>query len=379
MGNSEAERVGRVRAALLDRYDREGRDLPWRRSRDPYAIWVSETLLQQTRVETALRYYAPFLERWPDLDSLARAEEDQVAAALSGIGYYARVRNLLAAARRLVASGGRIPEEPRVLRALPGVGAYTAGAVASIAFGRPEPALDGNAIRVLARVTDLDLPADRGEGRARIEAFARELVALRPGDVNQALMDLGSELCLRGRPRCGRCPLAPLCAARIAGTAEARPVRPPRPALRPVEMVCALTAREGRLLLRRSSRGRGLWRGLWTLPFGELGPGEEPEAGILRALAGLGLGGLWAEPPEISTSLAFLNRRGTLWACPVREGPSRGEPGGEEGEAFLRALPEEALGLPLPAPFRRVIEAFASAGWRHDRMTEATNPHPTGG
>ncbi|MGH7293472.1 MAG: A/G-specific adenine glycosylase, partial [Polyangiaceae bacterium] len=183
---------------LVSWYRRVARDLPWRRTRDPYAIWVSETMLQQTRVETVLPYYRRFLAQLPDVASLAEAPEEQVLALWSGLGYYRRARMLHAAARALASDrGGRIPDAPEQLRRLPGVGAYTAGAIASIAFGRREALVDGNVARVLARLFCVEDDVKSAAGAARVWAIARELVARLPGEVgtgdwNQALMELGA-------------------------------------------------------------------------------------------------------------------------------------------------------------------------------------------
>lgn len=190
-------------AALLRHYDVHRRDLPWRDRADPYAVWVSEIMLQQTRVETARPYYERWLERFPDLDALADAEIDDVLRAWQGLGYYARARNLHRAARMVRERyHGAIPADPAELRRLPGVGAYTAGAVASIAFGAATPAVDGNVRRVVARLHDLEDPT-----AAQLQTLAVELVpADRPGDFNQALMEIGATVCTPRAPDCDACP-----------------------------------------------------------------------------------------------------------------------------------------------------------------------------
>ena len=211
---------------LLTWYDRHARRLPWRGVDDPYAVWVSEVMLQQTRVETVIPYFNRWMERFPDIASLAAAGEQEVLAAWEGLGYYARARNLWRAARRLVEGGStRLPEDPRELEKLPGVGRYTAGAIASIAFGADAAALDGNIKRILARVYDLDLPIDRPQGVQRLWELAESALTLgRAGDHNQALMDLGSLICLARDPKCDDLPAG----ARLPGEGEWHPNRTTR-------------------------------------------------------------------------------------------------------------------------------------------------------
>ncbi len=282
---ADRARAARARKRLLDWYRANRRALPWRETRDPYAIWISEAMLQQTRVETVIPYWERFLERFPDVHALATAELDDVLGAWAGLGYYSRARNLQAAARQIdERHGGRIPDDAKTLRTLPGIGRYTAGALASIAFDRPEPVLDGNVKRVLARW--LGVRADVGRP-AVVERLWKEAAVLargpHPGDLNQALMELGATLCAPRAPRCGECPISRFCDARARGDAEALPVKRPKRPARAVEAVAALVVRRGvALAVRRPSSG--LLGGLWDLPGGELAPGERPRAGLARAL-----------------------------------------------------------------------------------------------
>ncbi|MEE9608657.1 MAG: A/G-specific adenine glycosylase [Myxococcota bacterium] len=274
-----------MRRALLAWYRANRRELPWRATRDPYAIWVSEAMLQQTRVETAIPYYERFLERFPDVAALASADLDDVLGAWAGLGYYSRARNLHAAAR-LVAErhGGEVPDNVEHLRALPGVGRYTAGAIASIAFDRPEPVVDGNAARVLTRLHDIreDVRSARVARRLWEESAALAR-GPQPGLLNQALMELGARVCTPRAPRCPTCPLLRHCAAYRAGDPESLPVTAKRAAPRPVEGVAALVLRRGRALAVRRPAD-GLLGGLWDLPGAELASGEPPADGIARAL-----------------------------------------------------------------------------------------------
>ncbi len=247
---------------VLAHYRRHRRDLPWRRTRDPYAIWVSEIMLQQTRVATVIEYWEPWMKRFPTVRALADAPLDDVLAAWSGLGYYRRARMLHRAAQEIVARfGGRLPEEPELLGGLPGLGPYTAGAVASIAFGRPVPVVDGNVQRILARVHALERP-----GRRELWALARSLVpSADAGDYNQGLMDIGATICSPAAPRCLVCPLGEVCRARATGRQEDIPGKRPRRAVPEVAIEAALVVRGGRWLLCRRAP-EGLFGGLWELP-----------------------------------------------------------------------------------------------------------------
>ena len=260
-----------IRAKLLAWSRRQKRRLPWRGTRDPYRIWVSEVMLQQTTVATVRGRYEEFLRRFPDLPALARAHEETVLAAWSGLGYYARARNLREAAREVLREhGGHVPRDPVVLRGLPGFGDYTAAAVACLAFGARVPAADANVTRVFSR-----LFAIRGSRlRASVSARARELLASgRPQDSMAALMDLGQLVCTPRRPGCGRCPLARHCLAAREGSPETYPVRTAAPGRVEVCLAAACVRRDGRaLLLRRSGRLLG---GLWEFPCAE---GKTPGA-----------------------------------------------------------------------------------------------------
>ncbi|MGH9369852.1 MAG: A/G-specific adenine glycosylase, partial [Thermoanaerobaculia bacterium] len=232
-------RLSTLRRRLLAWYGREKRRLPWRGTRDPYRIWVSEVMLQQTTVEAVRRRYHRFLARFPDLPSLARAREDSVLAAWSGLGYYARAKNLRRAAREILERhGGIFPRDPRTLGRLPGLGEYTAAAVASLAFGERLPAADANVTRVVSRLAAIPGTAGSRRNREAVLAFVgRLLPRRRPGDLTSALMDLGQGVCTPRRPACLRCPLASVCEARRRGDPEAYPRRRPTPA--PVRMALA--------------------------------------------------------------------------------------------------------------------------------------------
>ncbi len=273
------------RRALLRWYDHNRRELPWRATRDPYAIWVSEAMLQQTRVETVIPYYQRFLERFPDVAALASADLDDVLGVWQGLGYYSRARNLREAARVVVDElGGRIPDDAASLRRLPGVGRYTAGALASIAFDRPEPVVDANVARVLARLLGIREDVKRADVARRLWDEAAALArGPRPGDLNQALMELGATVCTPRAPRCPVCPLRGSCDAYRKGDAAELPVLARRAEPRALEAAAALVLRRGRALAVRRPP-EGLLGGLWELPGGELARREPPRAGLVRAL-----------------------------------------------------------------------------------------------
>lgn len=268
--------VQEVRRSLLRWYDAHKRDLPWRRTTDPYAVLVSEVMCQQTLVDVVVPYFEAWMARWPDVHALAAADEDDVLAAWSGLGYYRRARNLHAAAQRIAADGW-----PDDLRELPGVGPYIAGAVASIAFGRPVAAVDGNVQRVLARMGDIRDDVTKAAGRTAIEAMATDLVDPdRPGDWTQAVMELGAMVCTPTSPRCDACPVVDHCAT---DAPENLPVKAPKP--RPIDEAVhfAVIQDADRVLMVRRPAG-GLLGGTWGLPGGTA---DAPLEDLVREQTGL--------------------------------------------------------------------------------------------
>jgi len=362
-----------LRAALLAWYRGHRRDLPWRRTRDPWAILASELMLQQTRVETVIPRFEEFLARFPTPGACAAAGEDAVLAAWAGLGYYRRARALYAAARRIVDGGW--PRDAAGLRELPGVGPYTAAAVASIAFGEPVPVVDGNVVRVAARLLALEEDPARGEGARRVRWLAGELLDPdSPGDSNQALMELGATVCLPRNPRCAACPLAPACRARRQGKPEGWPRPARRPRAVPVVRAAVLLARDmapGRLLFRRVPDGAHN-AGLLEIPFVELSrgrPGAETQAPPptprtrKRAEELFAESGLPCRLGEFAGTVRHAITRHRIrvlawWGAP-RPGLSRDLPA---DHAWLR--PDEAVGRGVPAATRRLLEL---AGFRPRR------------
>ena len=311
-----------ISALLLAWYDQNARTLPWRGIHDPYRTWVSETMLQQTRVETVRGYYERFLARFPDVAALAAADEADVLKLWEGLGYYSRARNLHQAARQVVCDfGGEMPREVAQLRQLKGIGAYTAGAIASIAFGQRVPAVDGNVLRVFARLdnssADITKPAAKREFTARV---LEEMPKERPGPYNEALMELGALVCLpNGAPKCEVCPLAAQCKGRAAGRAEQLPVKTAKPEKTLVPVTAALiTGPQGVLLQRRPSKG--LLAGLWQPLAFEGTAMAQPE--LDAALRAIGLCVQWQAPLQ-STRHVFTHR---IWQisgfCGTAAGPA---------------------------------------------------------
>lgn len=259
--------MNQISLSLLAWYDANARVLPWRGFHDAYRTWVSEAMLQQTRVETVLSYYERFLSRFPDLPALAAASEAEVLKEWEGLGYYSRARNLWKGAKQVVSEyGGILPRDPEKLRKISGIGPYTAGAIASIAYDVSVPAVDGNVIRVLSRIFGIRSDALEPETRRRIEALAASLVpAERPGDYNQAVMDLGATVCVPGTPDCNRCPLSAFCDAFRAGDASDLPVLPKARPQKVIPYAVLLIRSGDRILMRQ--RTERLLQGLWCFPM----------------------------------------------------------------------------------------------------------------
>lgn len=273
---------------LLAWYRENARDLPWRHTADPYRIWVSEIMLQQTRVAAVLGYYQRFLEAFPTVEALAGADEERLMKLWEGLGYYSRARNLQKAAREIVALGG-FPETYEGLLALPGIGDYTASAIAAAAFGQPEPAVDGNVLRVVTRLTDCHGDILDARTKRAVRAALRDVMPERTEDIrifNQAMMELGATVCgPNTAPRCEVCPAQALCLGRERGTAEELPVKKAKKERRVEEKTVFLLLWDGKTALRKRPKS-GLLAGLWEFPNVE-GTLEEAEAGAVLTAWGL--------------------------------------------------------------------------------------------
>jgi len=269
-----------ARAALAAWYEIAKRDLPWRRTRDPYAIWISEIMLQQTRVAAVIPYYERFLALYPTVDALAQAPEPELLAAWAGLGYYSRARNLQAAAKTIVALGA-FPRDHSILRTLPGIGDYTAAAVASIAFGHPHAVVDGNVVRVLARFLAETGDISQSATKSRLRLAADEFLdPAQPSRHNQAVMELGATVCTPRDPQCAKCPLANGCQAHEKGLARELPIKLSKTVIRRVERSLLVVIRNGNILLWQRPPEAAILSGFWELPE----PHQLPNAKIGRAL-----------------------------------------------------------------------------------------------
>jgi A/G-specific adenine glycosylase len=341
-------------AALLPWYRRHRRDLPWRRTPDPYRVWISEVMLQQTTVRTVVPYYEAFLVRFPTVAALAAAQEEAVLAAWSGLGYYHRARNLHRAARHLVARhGGRFPRNLEAALAVPGVGLYTASAVLSIAYEVPLPVVDGNVRRVLARLRCLRGPAWRRD--APYYNLAEELLDRgAPGDWNQALMELGATVCKPRQPACPACPLRRACRARAEGVQEELPEGRARRASVSVTVAAAVVERQGRLLLVRREEGRLMGR-MWEIPQTSLESRGQPDlVGELRERYGLEVrpGALLARARH---AITYRRIRLEAYRAALRRQPP------PDSDRFLWAAPDELSELPISSLTRKVFRGLSTA------------------
>jgi A/G-specific adenine glycosylase len=260
------------RADLISWFEREQRDLPWRKDQDPYKVWVSEIMLQQTRVDTVIPYFNRFMEQFPSIGALANADEEKVLKAWEGLGYYSRVRNLQSAVKEVEENyNGKVPDTPEEVSKLKGVGPYTAGAILSIAYGRPEPAVDGNVMRVLSRILLIWDDIARPASRKIFEEAVRELISEEnPSYFNQALMELGALICTPTSPSCLLCPVREHCQAAEEGVQTELPIKTKKKKQRPVELAAAVLEDEkGRVLIRKRPE-EGLLASLWEFPSVEV-------------------------------------------------------------------------------------------------------------
>ena len=367
----EEEKIASFREKLLAWYDANKRDLPWRRTQDPYKIWISEIMLQQTRVDTVIPYYERFLDWFPTVADLAQAPEEKLLKAWEGLGYYSRVRNMQKAAQQIMEDhGGVFPSSYEKISKLKGIGPYTAGAIASIAFGLPEPAVDGNVMRVLARLFEVDYDIGVPTNRKIFQAMMEFLIDPdRPGDFNQALMDLGSDIESPINPRPEESPVKEFSAAYQHGTMDRYPIKAPKKKPVPVYLTAFIIKdSQGRYLLEKNER-EGLLSGFWHFPLIEVDSLSE-NLGQLSLLDGQGH---TVDNPEILSfeqdydlvidwqdrsypivQHVFSHRK---WQVQLRYGlVKEGEQSTSESTVWL--LPEEFSAYPFAKPQQKIWEAF---------------------
>jgi A/G-specific adenine glycosylase len=358
LSNPQAHAVFAER--LLAWFACHARDLPWRRERTPYRVWVAEVMLQQTRVETVAPYYERFVAHFPTVQALANAPLEEVLKMWEGLGYYARARNLHAAALQVVTTrDGQLPDTFEGLLTLPGVGRYIAGAVASIAFGQDTVAVDGNARRVLCRVFGIREDVTRSATQRKLEALAAGLLSPeRAGAFNEALMELGATVCTSRSPRCDRCPLCELCLAHAEGEPEALPVRRPRRRIPHYDVAAAVTTREDGRVLVAQRRPDDMLGGLWEFPGGKREDGEMLAACLVREMR---------EELDVEVKVgelltivrhAYTHFRITLHAfhCQLMAG----EPRCLDCATFRWVTLPELDGLPMSVADRKVAQALQS-------------------
>jgi A/G-specific adenine glycosylase len=345
---------------LLAWYKRRRRPLPWRETSDPYRIWISEIMLQQTQVDTVIPYYHRFLKAFPTVFALAAAPLGDVLKIWENLGYYTRARNLHAAARVVVDQfGGQIPDTTEAVKTLPGVGEYSAGAILSIAYGLALPAVDGNVRRILSRVFAVRKPVDDPGEQKKLRELAATLIPPKcPGDFNQALMDLGATICRAKNPGCSVCPFTSLCRARLAGCQESLPVKRKTRAIPRRQAAAAVIRNRKGLLLVVQRPATGLLASLWKLPGGFIENDENSKDSLERSVKKeLGLS-IRAQKKLASVDHAYTHFRLTLHAyeCLLLSG----KPKAPAGQEWLWAAPADLMKLPLSKIDRMVIAAVAS-------------------
>jgi A/G-specific adenine glycosylase len=344
---------------ILEWYAIHARELPWRGHPDPYAVWVSEIMLQQTRVETVIPYFEKWMARFPSINKLAAASQQDVLNLWEGLGYYARARNLHRAARVILEQyDGQLPKDTQSLQELPGIGRYTASAIASIAFGQDEAALDGNIRRVLARVFNVAVPVRSTQGeRILWDLTGRNLPSGRAGEYNQALMDLGAMICTPYSPNCTVCPVAVLCKAKYFGIQEERPVKKAKPAVPHYTVAAAVIRRNGQVFIAQRPE-KGLLGGMWEFPGGKTEPEERLDACLKREICEeLGVD-IQVGAPFGTYEHAFTHFKVTLHAfeCLL----IKGEPAAREHKELCWVKPVELQDFPMGKIDRQIADKIAA-------------------
>ena len=351
----------RFAETLLTWFAANARDLPWRRTYDPYGVWVSEIMLQQTQMDRAVNYFNAWMERFPSISAVAEAPEEAILKAWEGLGYYRRARNLHTAAKILVAeNGGEIPTDLNALHALPGVGEYTAAAILSIAYNDPHAAVDANVLRIFSRICDIDVPVTH----TGVKGFvSRAVASVMPPDkarqFTQTLMEFGALVCAKV-PRCTECPVKSYCEAFRLGTVAKRPKQKVNLGYTWMNMATAVLCRQGKILIQKRPQ-YGVWAGLWETPGGCLEPSETPEQALLREVM---------EETELSVVIreklavirhSYTTCRVTMHAylCELpSENPEPPEPVLHAATEYIWATPDEISALAFPAGHRKLWDSL---------------------
>lgn len=353
----------KIQQNLLAWFQENSRNLPWRRTYSPYHVWISEIMLQQTQMDRVVKYFSRWIERFPDIESIARASEEEVLKLWEGLGYYTRARNIIKTAHILIAEyNAELPSDFDLLLKLPGIGKYTAGAIMSIAFNKDYEVVDANIERVFARLFNLDKPVKDKTSHTVIHHKARELIP--PGNArehNQALMELGALVCIPKNPRCRICPLNPFCLAFQENSTGERPVVTKMSQTVFIEMTTGILSHNGRILVQKR-KPTGVWANLWEFPGGRLEPGETPEMALVREYeeeTELKIGKL---QKIISVQHSYTIYRVTLhcYFCSLADG--RSEPVLHGAQEYRWIKPEEVSRYAFPAGHRKLIEHLKKNG-----------------
>lgn len=347
-------------ARLLQWFSEAMRPLPWRETYDPYSVWISEIMLQQTQMERGVRYFNAWMRRFPDIRSVAEAEEGEILAAWEGLGYYSRARNLHAAAKQILERhGGVIPQSVEAIRALPGVGEYTAGAIAAIAFNTPVPAVDANVLRIFSRICDVDAPVTGKDVRSSVTDLVNKLIPDEsPRLFNQALMEFGALVCGK-TPKCQACALSGFCLAFRNGTVSDRPKKGAATRYNVYETVAGIIMREGRVYIQKRP-AEGLWAGMWEFPGGRIHPDETPEQAVVSRVLEETTLSVEVEKELATVRHGYTTNRVTMrgFLCQLS---------GSEPQAAKAAIhgawiaPEEVEQYAFPAGHRKLLERL---GWK---------------
>jgi len=351
-----------LQGSLLEWFAQFARDLPWRIDYDPYHVWLSEIMLQQTQMERGIFYFRRWLQRFPDISAVAAADEQEILKYWEGLGYYARARNLLKAARIMVEyHEASVPDNPEALLELPGIGPYTAAAIASIAYNRDVAVVDANVERVITRIFDIDEPIKNPKTKNRIRKIAETTLPKGKARLfNQALMDLGGIVCTPKNPLCGDCPVSGFCTALQTGHVHERPVISPAGKIIPIEMATGVLRYQGKVFIQQR-RADDVWGSLWEFPGGRMETGETPEAAVVREFKEE-TGFAVEVAAEITTVVHhYMRYKVTLHGFSCRFVKTCTDPALHAAQDFRWVNPHELADYGFPAGHRKLIDYMATS------------------